>query len=114
MICVTGCNGFVDCSYLGNMDAKRDWGFAGDYVEAMWMMLNHGEPDDFVVATGVTHTVREFYRPAEVAELVGNGNKAKKVLGWSPKTSFQELVDMMVKADLKKPNGNNLLHHEER
>ncbi len=111
---------------LGNMDAKRDWGFAGDYIEAMWMMLQHDKPDDYVIATGETHSVSEFakiafgavgiqdwekyvdsdnpafMRPAEVDYLIGDAAKAKKVLGWIPKTSFKELVQMMVDADLKR------------
>ena len=108
---------------LGNLDAKRDWGFAGDYVEAMWLMLQQSEPDDYVVATGETHSVREFVeiafgaagldwkkyvvldpkflRPAEVELLVGDPAKAKKKLGWAPKVSFQELIKMMVDADIK-------------
>jgi GDPmannose 4,6-dehydratase len=107
---------------LGNLDAERDWGYAGDYVEAMWMMLQQDEPDDFVVATGETHSVREFcelafaragldyrdhvtqderfMRPAEVDLLIGDASKARKVLGWEPKTSFGDLVNMMVDADL--------------
>lgn len=115
---------------LGNLDAKRDWGFAGDYVEAMWMMMQQDQPDDYVIATNQTHTVQEFVelaferadldwkkyvkldekfmRPAEVDLLIGNPEKAKKVLGWEPKTSFKELVHMMVDADLKllSPKGN--------
>ncbi len=109
--------------YLGNLDAKRDWGFAGDYVRAMWMMLQTQKPDDYVVATGETHSVREFldvafghvgidwnrhvkidpryYRPTEVDLLIGDPSKAKKDLGWEPKVSFRELVTMMVDADLK-------------
>jgi len=108
--------------YLGNLDAKRDWGFAGDYVEQMWMMLQQDEPDDYVVATGETHTVREFcekafgrvdldyqdfveidpryFRPAEVDLLLGDPGKAKQKLGWEPRTSFEELVHMMVDHDL--------------
>lgn len=108
---------------LGNLDAKRDWGFAGDYVEAMWMMLQQDKPDDFVVSTNETHTVREFVelafahadldwkkyvklderfnRPAEVDLLIGSYDKAKKVLGWEPKTSFSQLVKMMVDSDMK-------------
>ncbi len=110
---------------LGNLDAKRDWGFAGDYVEAMWMMLQHDTPDDYVVATGETHSVQEFVelsfktvgiedwqkyvvsnhpkhlRPAEVDHLIGDYSKAKSVLGWEPKTSFPQLVEMMVKADVE-------------
>jgi len=109
---------------LGNLDAKRDWGFAGDYVKAMWLMLQQEKPDDFVVATGTTHTVRDlveaafthvglkwedyvvqdpaFMRPAEVDLLLGSPEKAKKELGWEPKVSFQELVRMMVEHDLGK------------
>lgn len=117
---------------LGNLEAKRDWGFAGDYVEAMWLMLQQDQPDDFVIATNETHTVQEFVeltfaradldwkkyvklderfmRPAEVDLLIGNPVKAKKVLGWEPKTSFKDLVHMMVDADMAyvKQNNNNL------
>ncbi len=107
---------------LGNLNSKRDWGYAGDYVEAMWLMLQQKRPQDFVIATGETHTVREFaeaafdhvglnwkkfvkvdkkfYRPAEVNVLLGNPAKAKKVLRWKPRVSFNELVRMMVDADL--------------
>lgn len=107
---------------MGNLDAKRDWGFAGDYVEAMWLMLQQNDPDDYVIATGETHTVRElvetafgyagldyekyvvtdpaFIRPAEVDLLIGDYSKAKNKLGWQPKTSFKQLVEMMVDADL--------------
>jgi GDPmannose 4,6-dehydratase len=108
---------------LGNLEAKRDWGFAGDYVKAMWLMLQQDEPDDYVIATGETHSVKEFtemafshvgldyqdylqvdeifYRPAEVHLLMGDYNKGKKILGWEPKISFGELVKMMVDADLE-------------
>ncbi len=108
--------------YLGNMEAQRDWGYAPDYVEAMWMMLQQREPDDYVVATGEMHTVREFverafsyagldwreyvkidpryYRPTEVDVLLGDAAKARKQLGWSPQTSFQKLIEIMVDADL--------------
>ena len=108
--------------FLGNLDAKRDWGFAGDYVQAMWMMLQAPVAEDFVIATGETHTVREFleqtfdrlkldwkkhvkidpkyYRPTEVDLLIGDPSKAKKTLGWEPKVRFKELVEMMVDADL--------------
>lgn len=108
---------------LGNLEAKRDWGYAKDYVEAMWQMLQQKEPDDFVIATGETHTVREFceiafahagldyrehvvvdekfMRPAEVDLLLGDPAKAKQKLGWTPRTSFRELVELMVDADLK-------------
>ncbi len=109
--------------YLGNLDAKRDWGFAGDYIEGMWLMLQQPEPDDYVLATGETHSVREFaelafasagldwkryveidpryFRPAEVDLLLGDATKAKTKLGWKPKVSFPELVKMMVDADLE-------------
>jgi len=109
--------------YLGNLDAKRDWGFAGDYVEAMWLMLQYDKPDDYVIALGETHSVREFlekvfqkldmdyreyveidskyFRPTDVNILLGDSTKARKVLGWSPKVGFDELVDMMVEADLE-------------
>ena len=109
--------------YLGNVDAKRDWGFAGDYVEAMWLMLQQNNPDDYVIATGETHSVREFldeafgyvgldwqkhveidkkyFRPTEVDCLIGDSTKAHKVLKWKPKTDFQQLVHMMVDADLE-------------
>jgi GDPmannose 4,6-dehydratase len=108
---------------LGNLEARRDWGFAGDYVEAMWLMLQQSHPDDYVVATGETHSVREFcelafgyvdldyrdyvvqderfMRPAEVDLLIGDPTKARNALGWRPKTNFQELVHMMVDADLQ-------------
>jgi GDPmannose 4,6-dehydratase len=108
---------------LGNLDARRDWGFAGDYVEAMWMMLQQAHPDDYVVASGHTHSVRElcqvafahvglnfedhvvadplFFRPAEVDLLVGDASKAMRVLGWKPRVTFEGLVEMMVDADLE-------------
>jgi GDPmannose 4,6-dehydratase len=114
--------GLQDKLYLGNLDAKRDWGYAKDYVEAMWMMLQQKKADDYVIATGQTHTVREFleeafgcvglhykkyvkvdpryFRPLEVNILQGDASKAKKKLGWEPKTSFKELVRLMVDADL--------------
>jgi GDPmannose 4,6-dehydratase len=119
--------GLADELLLGNFDAERDWGFAGDYVEAMWQMLQQDEPDDYVVATGETHSVRAFFetafahagidperyvksdpqflRPAEVDQLVGDPSKAKKVLGWEPKHSFRDLVEMMVDADLARLAG---------
>jgi len=109
---------------LGNLDAKRDWGYAKDYVEAMWLMLQHDEPTDFVIATGVTNTVQRcveiafdhvglewepyvviddaFKRPAEVDLLVGDYRKAERVLGWKPETSFEQLIRMMVDADMKR------------
>ncbi len=108
--------------YLENLDDKRDWGFAGDYIEAMCMMLQAKTPDDYVIATGETHTVKEmlelafdrlqlnwkkhvktdtkYYRPTEVDLLIGDASKAKKELGWQPKVRFQELIAMMVDADL--------------
>ena len=109
---------------LGNLDARRDWGFAGDYVEAMWLMLQQDTPDDYVIATGETHTVKElvqvafdhaglewekhvkldpaFIRPAEVDLLIGDPAKAKKKLGWTPKVSFEQLVKMMVDSDIER------------
>lgn len=109
--------------YLGNLAAKRDWGFAGDYVEAMWLMLQHNQADDFVVATGETHSVAEFlgfccqlldlqaddvvridpvyFRPTEVDHLLGDPAKVKRVLGWQPRTSFHQLAAMMLIADLR-------------
>jgi len=114
--------GLQDKLFLGNLDAKRDWGFAGDYVEAMWLMLQAETPDDFVIATGETHSVREFLerafgrvdldyrkyvehdpryeRPSEVDLLLGDASKAKRLLGWEPKVRFGELADMMVDADM--------------
>lgn len=133
-------HGLQDCLYLGNLDSKRDWGFAGDYVEAMWLMLQQDTPEDLVIATGKARTVREFverafaeagikiewqgvgveekgidlatgcvvvevdskfFRPTEVDLLLGNPAKAKEKLGWEPKTSFDELVKMMMRADLE-------------
>lgn len=112
-----------DKLYLGNLDSKRDWGYAEDYVEAMWLMLQQEKPDDYVIATGETHSVREFldeafglvgldwkkyveidpryYRPAEVDLLLGDPTKAKEKLGWHPKTTFKELVKIMLEYDLK-------------
>ena len=111
-----------DKLYLGNLDAKRDWGFAGDYVEAMWLVLNHDEPDDYVIASGENHSVREFldevfgyleldwhqyvetdpryYRPTEVDVLLGDASKARRELGWEPKVGFKELAQMMTDADM--------------
>jgi GDPmannose 4,6-dehydratase len=113
--------GLQDKLYLGNLDARRDWGFAGDYVEAMWRMLQQDQPDDYVIATGEMHSVREFVetafglvdldwqqhvemdprylRPAEVNLLLGDASKARRVLGWQPKVGFEELVAMMIQAD---------------
>lgn len=109
--------------YMGNLDARRDWGYAPDYVEAMYLMMQQPKADDFVIATGETHSVREFleesfslvgldwnkyveidpryFRPSEVDALLGDANKAEKVLGWKPKTTFKDLVKIMVEADLK-------------
>ena len=108
---------------LGNLDAQRDWGYAGDYVEAMYLMVQQDTPDDYVICTGETHTVRrfcelafgaldldyeqyvvidpKFYRPAEVDLLIGDRAKAEQRLGWVPQTSFEELVRMMVESDYK-------------
>jgi GDPmannose 4,6-dehydratase len=132
-------HGSQDRLYLGNLDAKRDWGFAGDYVEAMWLMLQAGEPDDYVIATGQSHSVREmcelafslvdlpltwrgkgaseqgvgpdgrvlveidprYYRPTEVDLLLGDASRARDKLGWQPRVSFRELVEMMVRSDLE-------------
>jgi len=123
--------GMQDKLELGNLDAQRDWGFAGDYVEAMWLMLQQEKPDDYVVATGEAHSVKEFaeiafnhvgisdwdryvvsnveahLRPAEVDHLIGDFSKAKEELGWAPKTSFEQLVKMMVDADLEREKRNN-------
>lgn len=110
--------------HLGNLDAKRDWGYSGDYVEAMWMMLQQNKPEDYVIATGQTHSVRQFvklafghvglnwrdyvatdetfYRPAEVNLLIGDYSKAKRKLKWKPKVNFEELVKMMVDADMER------------
>ena len=115
--------GRQDKLYLGNLDSKRDWGYAKEYVEAMWLMLQQEEPDDYVIATNETHSVREFlevafghagldwrkhveidpryYRPAEVELLIGDASKAKKKLGWEAQTKFAELVKIMVDADMK-------------
>jgi GDPmannose 4,6-dehydratase len=114
--------GRQDKLHLGNLDAKRDWGFAGDYVQAMWLMLQQETPDDYVIATGETHTVREFCevafaaaglhwvdhvviddslkRPAEVDLLLGDASKARRALGWEPRVMFRDLVSLMVHAEL--------------
>lgn len=117
--------GLSDKLYLGNLDAKRDWGFAGDYVEAMYLMLQHDKPDDYVIGTGKNHSVKEFVelafkfanlgdwkkyvvidprfkRPAEVPDLLAKADKAHKVLGWKPKVNFEQLVKMMVEADIER------------
>jgi GDPmannose 4,6-dehydratase len=115
--------GLQDKLFMGNLEAKRDWGYAKEYVEAMWLMLQQPEPDDYVIATGETHSVREFlelsfshvgldwqkhvevdpkfYRPAEVNQLVGKAEKARKKLNWSPRTKFADLVRLMVDADIE-------------
>ena len=123
--------GLQEKLYLGNLDARRDWGFAGDYVEAMWLMLQQDRPDDYVIATGQMHSVREFLelafdrvkldyrkyveidprycRPAEVDVLCGDASKARRVLGWEPKVGFEELVAMMIDADLERARKERLL-----
>jgi GDPmannose 4,6-dehydratase len=114
--------GLQEKLYLGNLDAKRDWGYAKEYVEAMWLMLQQEQPDDYVIATGETHSVKEFveeafsavglnwqdhveidhkyHRPAEVDLLVGDASKAYRTLGWRPKTTFKDLVSLMIDADV--------------
>jgi GDPmannose 4,6-dehydratase len=121
--------------YLGNMDAKRDWGYAPEYVEGMWRMLQADQPDDYVLATNETHTVKEFVevafghvgldwqkyvkydaryeRPAEVDLLIGDPAKAKKQLGWEPKVRFKELVQIMVDADVEMLEGKGLVHQHQ-
>ena len=123
--------GLQDALYLGNLDAKRDWGYAGDYVEAMWMMLQQDEPHDYVIATGETHSVSEFleetfglldlewrqyvrtdpryFRPSEVDLLLGDASEARQTLGWQPKVQFRELVRMMVESDLMLAQKEHLL-----
>jgi GDPmannose 4,6-dehydratase len=115
--------GLQEKLYLGNLEAKRDWGFAGDYVEAMWLILQQNEPDDYVIATGKNYSVREFlstvfsrldldwekyvetdpryFRPTEVDELLGNPEKAMKKLGWKPKVDFDGLIEMMIESDME-------------
>lgn len=115
--------GLQEKIYLGNLDAKRDWGYAGDYVEAMWLMLQQDAPDDYVIATGETHSVREFaekvfrklnlnlddyleidphyFRPTEVDVLCGNARKARKTLNWRPRVHFDQLIDLMIASDLE-------------
>jgi GDPmannose 4,6-dehydratase len=122
--------GLADSLSLGNLDAQRDWGFAGDYVRAMWLMLQQDQPDDYVIATGESHSVRElvdvafehvgldwhkyvrldpkFLRPAEVDHLIGDSSKARRVLGWTPDVDFPRLVRMMVDADVERLS--NALH----
>ncbi|MFM7570111.1 MAG: GDP-mannose 4,6-dehydratase [Betaproteobacteria bacterium] len=114
--------GLQDKLFMGNLDSRRDWGYAKEYVEAMWLMLQQPEPDDYVIATNETHTIREclevafghvgldwqkyveidprYYRPAEVELLIGDASKAKRKMGWEPKTKFKDLIELMVDADL--------------
>jgi len=123
--------GLQDRLFLGNLDAKRDWGFAGDYVDAMWLMLQQDHPDDYVIATGETHSVREFvekvfekldldfakhvvidpryFRPTEADILLGDAAKARKALNWHPKVNFDSLIDMMVTADMELANREKTL-----
>jgi len=128
--------GLQDKLYLGNLDAKRDWGFAGDYVETMWLMLQQKKSDDYVIATGESHSVREFldevfgyldldwhkyveidpryYRPTEVDYLKGDPSKVKKELGWQPKVTFKELAKMMTDADMKLAESEKILNDHGR
>ena len=126
--------GLQDKLYLGNLDAKRDWGFAGDFVEAMWLMLQQDKPNDYVIATGETHSVKEFldevfgyleldwqkyveidpryFRPSEVDFLLGDASKAKKNLKWQPKVTFKELAKMMVEADMKLAENEKIIKEQ--
>ncbi|RKY21333.1 MAG: GDP-mannose 4,6-dehydratase, partial [Planctomycetota bacterium] len=126
--------GLQDKLYLGNLDAKRDWGFAGDFVEAMWLMLQQDKPNDYVIATGETHSVKEFldevfgyleldwqkyveidpryFRPSEVDFLLGDASKAKKNLKWQPKVTFKELAKMMVEADMKLAKNEKIIKEQ--
>jgi len=126
--------GLQDKLFLGNLDAKRDWGFAGDYIEAMWMMLQQDKGDDYVIATGESHSVKEFvdevfsyldldwqkyveidpryFRPSEVDFLQGDASKAKKVLGWEPKVTFEELARIMTDADMKIAKDEKILKEQ--
>jgi len=128
--------GLQDKLYLGNLEAKRDWGYAGDYVEAMWLMLQHEKPDDYVVATGENHSVKEFveevfgyldldwqqyveidqryFRPSEVDFLLGDAGKAKKILNWEPKITFKELARIMTDADMKIAQRAKIIQEHER
>jgi GDPmannose 4,6-dehydratase len=128
--------GLQDKLYLGNLDAKRDWGFAGDYVEAMWLMLQQDKPNDYVIATGESHSVREFvaevfsyldldwekfveidsryFRPSEVDILQGDASKAKKILKWKPKVTFKELARMMTDADMKIAENEKVIQEHHR
>ena len=122
--------------FLGNLDAKRDWGFAGDYVEAMWLMLQQEEPQDFVIATGETHSVREFldevfglleldwkkyvaidpryFRPAEVDLLLGDATRAREELGWKPKVNFKQLARRMTESDRKLARRERMVREQEK
>ncbi len=128
--------GLQDKLFMGNLDAKRDWGFAGDYVEAMWLMLQQDKPDDYVIATGETHSVREFIeacfgmldldwkkyvvtdarylRPAEVDLLLGDPAKSRRELKWEPKVKFRDLAKMMIDSDLKLAQREKVLHDHDR
>ena len=128
--------GLQDKLYLGNLDAKRDWGFAGDYVEAMWLMLQQAKSDDYIVATGESHSVREFveevfsyldldwqkyveidaryFRPTEVEHLQGDASKAKKIFKWQPKVTFKELAKMMADADMKIARDEKIIQEQEK
>ncbi|MBN1819061.1 MAG: GDP-mannose 4,6-dehydratase [Sedimentisphaerales bacterium] len=127
--------GLQDKLFLGNLDAKRDWGYAGDYIEAMWMMLQQDQPDDYVIATGQTYSVREFldevfghldldwqsfveidhryYRPTEVDLLLGDASKAQKILGWEPKVGFRDLAKLMTESDLELAKREKILQDHE-
>jgi len=127
--------GLQEKLYLGNLDAKRDWGFAGDYVEVMWLMLQQDEPDDYVIATGRSHSVKEFvaevfsyldlnwadhveidpryFRPSEVDLLQGDASKARRVLGWEPKVGFKDLARMMTDADMKIARRQKIIKEQE-
>ncbi|MFA5783631.1 MAG: GDP-mannose 4,6-dehydratase [Phycisphaerae bacterium] len=128
--------GLQEKLYLGNIDAKRDWGYAGDYIEAMWLMLQQDKPDDFVIATGEMYSVRDFldevfgyleldwqkhieideryFRPTEVDVLCGDATKARKILNWQPKVKFKELAKMMADADMKLAKGEKLIKDNSR
>lgn len=128
--------GLQEKLYLGNLDAKRDWGFAGDYVEAMWMMLQQDKADDYVISTGETHSVKEFlemvfnhldmdwrkyveidekyYRPTEVDLLLGDCSKARKILKWEPKVTFEQLAKMMIDSDMKLAENEKVIEEYEK
>jgi GDPmannose 4,6-dehydratase len=128
--------GLQDKLFLGNLDAKRDWGYAGDYVEAMWLMLQHNVPGDYVISAGETRSVREFveeafalldldwnkyveidpryFRPTEVDLLLGDSSKARRILGWEPKVTFKQLVKMMVEHDMELARSEKILRDSKR